>query len=538
MSKVLLEALLAPIPGAKRTGSSMRNSVLYRQIPQKFSAESDDVIATDFLDRNGTGAPKSRIDFDGIATEVAAALRDTTKDLQLAVWLSRALLGRDGLPGLTYGIELIAGLLSNYWEDLYPPLEGEDLSARASILSRGLDSVLHQLKALPLTKNGDNYEPERPPDRIAIIASVSSGQELEKAAAQIEAAAESFSTFSGVADEKFGPGRLDLEPLKTFFEGAKSFIDDLLAAKRPRSQQQEPKKDAPADEALVSKEVAAGTSGREPEADDPRKAIASQLKRLRSNEPNHPSAYLALRSLFWPALVLNGFEERRAPDSSTRRELESLFKSEKWEALLDRSEEVFSKHCEFLDLQRYSATASRELGYENIAEAIEHALKELLQRVPAVLNAAFDDGTALASSPTRRWLEPLLIHEVKDPVPQMPEIDEANAPPSEEDRTATLTARGRDRFRERELFAVQLMQDQHFRVAAPLLEHLVSQLDKRTLIEWEGSVRLVNILVSLYYCLSNLGNSDGRLQAVFERICQLDPKRAVGLGASEPEGRQ
>jgi type VI secretion system protein ImpA len=56
----------------------------------------------------------------------AEALLGRTKDLRVAMYLTNARLNTHGLPGLADGMALIKGLLTEYWDDVYPQLDAED----------------------------------------------------------------------------------------------------------------------------------------------------------------------------------------------------------------------------------------------------------------------------------------------------------------------------------------------------------------------------------------------------------------------------
>lgn len=56
----------------------------------------------------------------------AVALLLTSKDLRIAVHLSRALLQLHGLSGFAHGVKLIDGLLQNFWDSVHPQLDAED----------------------------------------------------------------------------------------------------------------------------------------------------------------------------------------------------------------------------------------------------------------------------------------------------------------------------------------------------------------------------------------------------------------------------
>ena len=56
----------------------------------------------------------------------AVALLARTKDLRLAMLLSRSLTRTDGLAGLNDGLEVLKGLVDNFWETVHPQLDPED----------------------------------------------------------------------------------------------------------------------------------------------------------------------------------------------------------------------------------------------------------------------------------------------------------------------------------------------------------------------------------------------------------------------------
>ncbi|MGH7304892.1 MAG: type VI secretion system protein TssA [Candidatus Rokuibacteriota bacterium] len=55
----------------------------------------------------------------------AQAMLHRSKDLRVAVHLTRALASTEGLPGLATGLSLIHGLLERYWDGIHPLLEAD-----------------------------------------------------------------------------------------------------------------------------------------------------------------------------------------------------------------------------------------------------------------------------------------------------------------------------------------------------------------------------------------------------------------------------
>ena len=81
------------------------------------------------------------------------ALANKSKDLQLAAWLTEAHLHREHVVGLREGLDLLRGLMENFWDTLYPEIEEDDLEFRAAPLAWVGSNLDQAVRCLPLTKN-------------------------------------------------------------------------------------------------------------------------------------------------------------------------------------------------------------------------------------------------------------------------------------------------------------------------------------------------------------------------------------------------
>jgi len=114
-----------------------------------------------------TGTPERRMGDSVVAAqepdwrlvlESATALLGRSKDLRLAVLVTRAMLGLEGLRGLQAGLDLIHGLILEFWDGLYPELDasdGNDPTARINVLLELTDreTLLAQLRTTPLIRS-------------------------------------------------------------------------------------------------------------------------------------------------------------------------------------------------------------------------------------------------------------------------------------------------------------------------------------------------------------------------------------------------
>ncbi|HQT63789.1 MAG: type VI secretion protein ImpA [Acidocella sp. 20-57-95] len=159
-----LENLLAPIAGDLPSGIDIRNDFspasLYFRLRD---ARSEARAAERAADANpGSEAGVA----DGWRTVRATALKILTehsKDLEVAAWLTEALVRSDGLVGLCFGAQLIEGLASGFWDQLYPMPDEDGIATRVAPVTglngEGGDGTLIQpLQKLKLF-NGPTGEP-------------------------------------------------------------------------------------------------------------------------------------------------------------------------------------------------------------------------------------------------------------------------------------------------------------------------------------------------------------------------------------------
>ena len=143
-----LEELLQPIPGDNPSGagSSLRAGLRRNQgsAPRRRRRPA-----------GRTGQRERKLaDWPVVIKLTSECLAKQSKDLQLAAWLTEALLRKEGFAGLRSGLELIKGLLENFWDTLYPEVEDGDLELRSAPLSwLGLKLDM-AVKSVPLVRGG------------------------------------------------------------------------------------------------------------------------------------------------------------------------------------------------------------------------------------------------------------------------------------------------------------------------------------------------------------------------------------------------
>jgi len=143
-SKIDVQALLTPIPGENPAGTDLRYTKLYDEI-REARREKETFGVGD------QGPTIKRADWNKVIKLCNDALLNKTKDLQIAVWLTEALVRIDGFEGLSAGLQILQGLLGNFWAQAYPMIEDNDLDFRSGPLEFMNEKLSFSIRQIPLT---------------------------------------------------------------------------------------------------------------------------------------------------------------------------------------------------------------------------------------------------------------------------------------------------------------------------------------------------------------------------------------------------
>jgi type VI secretion system protein ImpA len=333
-----LEALLAPITEENPAGESLRYEGTYDTIQEQIR-EEETLVQGDWQREIKTA------DWRAAVTTASEALATKSKDLQLAAWLTMALVKRHGFAGLRDGCQLLRELEERFWESLYPELEDGDAEFRAGPLDALNGRLPLFIKQIPLTKSGDeaytwlHWEEARVVDNLArqnqeeaLQAALADGkvtsEQLNKTVAltprafyetlfeDLQQCKEECERLDRVSDEKFGRSAPSLVDMKKVIDECLDFVRSTVRKKR----EQEGIKDGGGDEPTANGSgesspydgeevsppgVKAGSVPFEPvnRADAIRRleAVAAFFRRT---EPHSPVSYLVQRAARWGRMPL------------------------------------------------------------------------------------------------------------------------------------------------------------------------------------------------------------------------------------------
>ena len=127
-SSVLLDfdRLLAPLPGDNPAGAALRGNFSPNSSYSTIKTAREAARAAErqmVWDGDQPVGPPP--DWDPVLKLGPEILAEESKDLEIAAWLTEALVREHGFAGLRDGFRLMRELSENFWDDIYP-LPDED----------------------------------------------------------------------------------------------------------------------------------------------------------------------------------------------------------------------------------------------------------------------------------------------------------------------------------------------------------------------------------------------------------------------------
>ncbi|HEX6502993.1 MAG TPA: type VI secretion system protein TssA [Terriglobales bacterium] len=444
----LRDDLLNPIAGSNPSGISLRYDPIYDRIKEARREEDQPPPGMTERDRKVADNPTViKLTTDLLATK--------SKDLQIAAWLTEALVKQNGFAGLKDGLTLCLGLIEKFWETLYPELEDGDAQARGAPLGFIGTRLDVPLKLVPLSQKPPfafldyqqsrevGYEDQAKSDdakkkraqlikegKVAPEAFDRAFEETPKAfyaqaEKDLDESLQLLSKLQAACDPKFAEEGPSFVPLRTALEPIRHLVHGLLQKKRekePDPVEETAPVTAPGDASSSNADSSVGgvlipmqTTSDPPDRLEAVHKLVEAAAFLRRRDPASPASYLLLRGWRWgelrAAIERGDATQLEAPPTELRTHLKRLALNRKWAELLEAAENAMTLPCSraWLDLQHFAVEACEGLGsqYDGIARAIRSEIKSLVGDFPQLLDATLMDDTPTANAETRAWLKSL-----------------------------------------------------------------------------------------------------------------------------------
>jgi type VI secretion system protein ImpA len=396
---------------------------------------------------------------------------------------------------------------------------------------------------------------------------------------------ETMETLQIFCEEKYGDDGPAFGKLRAALEEVGQVVTQLLNEKRktepdePEAGAEEEVEAAPeemesagemgaaAEAAPVARARSAKSVSAEPvDREDAIARIQACAKFLQKENSTSPLAYLVQTALRLGELREQGgspaWDFLQPPATEQRQNLKRLASETNWEELLTLATAVAGEPAGrgWLDVHRYIWNAAYQMGYYALASSVVGTVQAALKDVPDVPSWTMSDDTPTANPETQKWLEEYVIPKAPEavaseaapePEPVYTQAAAADAQAAEPDvfeaaremmkrgklsqavqllmRDASQQPSGRARFQRRLQVAQMCASAGQDKVAYPVLEELVKEIDERKLEDWEASDMIAPPLALLLRCLDAAGTTGEVRDAVFSRLCRIDPIAAMDV---------
>lgn len=350
MNNELLGQLLEPIPGDDICGADVSYSTMFDEI-REARRQDDPSLAQGEWETELKTAQWPRV--RELTEEI---LCRQSKDMQVAAWFTEAMTRLKGFDGLATGLQVMDGLVNEFWEFCYPSFDPDDLEERAGKIEWLNKQMPLVIREIPLTDRASGgyswlkWEESRTIDNLglkdaaakekAVADGKLSGEIFDKAVqtsgrgfyeklqAQIKEAVAAGASLEKRVDERFGHDAPSLKDLRLALQACDELIGKLLTRLGGNVQ-------------AVEGRVVTETGGSMPHSSqlnaatpvavgliinrsDAIHALREVARYFRHNEPHSPVAFLAERAANWAEMPLDKWLEAVVKDQSTLGQLREL----------------------------------------------------------------------------------------------------------------------------------------------------------------------------------------------------------------------
>ena len=162
-----VDSLLQPISDDAPSGTDPRsdsssNSLYYRTKDARNAARSAERASVDI------GAPPPE-EWQVVGQTAMEILESHAKDLEIAAWLAEAMLRIEGFAGLRDALNVITGIVRDYWESCFPELDEDGIEGKVTAIaglsgSGAVGTLIQPVRLVELTRGSQadyslwNYE--------------------------------------------------------------------------------------------------------------------------------------------------------------------------------------------------------------------------------------------------------------------------------------------------------------------------------------------------------------------------------------------
>ncbi|WP_153770214.1 type VI secretion system protein TssA [Labrenzia sp. CE80] len=471
----------------------------------------------------------SAVDWKSYNARSLEVIKAQSKDLVLGTRLAYGLYLDEGYTGLGVGLSILRGMVSEHWEELFPPVKrergrvgafdwlAEKLAPAVEAKPPSDDALVHALVSHEvLTQLDDLLEQKLSKYSVAMGPLVRALRPHAKAAQQVlDAAAEAEKPME--APENTAIPEEDGQQGSLAAQEAEAPAPQPVQVAQPVPQPAPPPAAAPVEVPAIPADGNADAS-----AQAIFNAASKVATSIRQQSPADSRAYLCARFAIWGRIQAAppssaGKTSLPPPQKAKLAEIEALLTAGNNEALVRAAESGFVASPFWLDAQYHVAKAMQSLGaeYDAANRTVTAELASFLKRVPGLVELSFNSGMNFASPEARSWIQELTQAPGDAGGGGLSELDMVAAAANAEGQSGRvqgglqmLSDHANSRPSERERFLSQIRMGEYclrFELLAPvfaLISRLRETSEKRALDMWEPELA-VELAKLSWRCLSH-----------------------------------
>ncbi len=351
------DRLTQPIEGANPAGQDLRSDPspvsIYYQVKDARAAARAAERAGNPLEQGQAGVSEEWQTVLRLAPEILAT---KAKDLEIAAWLTEALLRAHGFAGLRDGFRLLRETVDKFWDGLYPMPDEDGISTRVAPLT-GLNggesegTLAVPIALTPITRDGDvgtfslwRYGKARDLAKVTDPAALKDAMDhgvatmeqfeatvrttdhgfLRCLVGDVDAALEHFQALTALLDAKCGADAPPTSAIRSILQDARQTIAHVVrnvAAISLEADAAEPVAAAAASPAAAPGAAAGApveASGAIKTREDAFRLLTKLADYFRTAEPHSPLASLLEQSVRWGRMPLHELIAELIPDTTAR----------------------------------------------------------------------------------------------------------------------------------------------------------------------------------------------------------------------------
>jgi len=442
----------------------------------------------------------NEVDWDLVVKLCESILQNKSKNLLVSVYLSYALFKKRSIDGLCDGIKVLADMLQNYWESLYPPVRR--MKGRINAIEWMLDKLSKELESV------DSFEidSDRKGDFLKDLKRI----------------------------DDFLNEHLDDAPL---FYNLIKLVDMKLVSKSIKFQEEIKETVVEVEEKEQQKDQESTPQKSHMSSGDVEKDFNTMVSSLNiltgemiEAKDYRSELFVINRAFAWLDIDELPSSEKNItmlppPDTQEIDILKKLYDEKSYEALLWAAESRIITYLFWLDLHYYVYEALKNLGYIQAAQSVLEQTLYFTTKLPKLQNLSFSDSMPFANKMTKQWLNSQNKPKETKEVLQTSKIQDIECNQKGIDKLCELINQSLP-VEDKVLYNIEmcrcLADGANKTLIVTYVKELLDRIKKYKTNEWSPKIALDAYLISVR-CLEKVDEEDELLKELYNKIALLKP---------------